>query len=540
MRGYNYLKNNNQIGFVRQIKLNLAEASFPAIGESASKQIFGASLQQSELLVRQFLLQRNTGASLNQALLYSLGRKSAPIRYPLPKVWQEILIGHGFVVDQKLSTLAWMWRISRHWGHGALLIVQLTVLSVIEVILPKTDIKKRYAYFEGLSPANLPQPGPDGRSHDICTWYSRWEGRAYSLDALCHDVRDKEKTSVDGMSVEFIGRPYQPLKNIADVLRFVVWGLRAIYASALDASRGRWWHALVLAEAAKSKLIQLGEPATIATDYLFHYSGSIYRPMWTYEAEVKGSRILCYFYSTSEQVKLPEGYESQRYEWGAASWPTYLVWDKYQAALINSDTDKHATINVVGPIWFETSSTEPQALPENSIAVFDVQPHRKSAHFGFSTLADYVAKNPNVQTRFLEEIYTVFSEFGVTMAFKGKREIGNRAVKKYKNTVKRLSQSKDVVMVDPGISAIRVIEKCKGVVSMPFTSTALYLQDQGIPSVYYDPSGWIQKDDRGAHGIPILSGIQELREWVMTVSKETITTGRTSLRGIQHMDTTEL
>ena len=33
----------------------------------------------------------------------------------------------------------------------------------------------------------------------------------------------------------------------------------------------------------------------------------------------------------------------------------------------------------------------------------------------------------------------------------------------------------------------------------------------GVPSYYYDPSGIIQKGDRAAHGIPIISGVNELR-----------------------------
>jgi len=168
----------------------------------------------------------------------------------------------------------------------------------------------------------------------------------------------------------------------------------------------------------------------------------------------------------------------------------------------------------VGPIWFSTSSLELPELPDKSIAVFDIQPFRKSSHFGISTLADYHAQSHNIPSQFLRDIHTVLSEYGVNMVIKRKREIGSRGEKKYITVVQELTQLKDVVMIDPQVSAIKVIEKCKGVISMPFTSTAHYLRDQGVASAYYDPTGWIQKDDRGAHGIPILSGINELREWV--------------------------
>ena len=47
---------------------------------------------------------------------------------------------------------------------------------------------------------------------------------------------------------------------------------------------------------------------------------------------------------------------------------------------------------------------------------------------------------------------------------------------------------------------------------MSFTSTALIVRDLGKPSYYYDPSSIIQKDNRAAHGIPIISRLDKLQE----------------------------
>ena len=47
---------------------------------------------------------------------------------------------------------------------------------------------------------------------------------------------------------------------------------------------------------------------------------------------------------------------------------------------------------------------------------------------------------------------------------------------------------------------------------MTFTSTALVARNLGKPSYYFDPTGIIQKDDRAAHGIPVISGFSELQE----------------------------
>ena len=73
------------------------------------------------------------------------------------------------------------------------------------------------------------------------------------------------------------------------------------------------------------------------------------------------------------------------------------------------------------------------------------------------------------------------------------------------------------MLVEPDISAIRVIESSVAVISMPFTSTALIAREMGKPSVYYDPTGLLQKDDRAAHGIEVLSNTDELNSWLSAV-----------------------
>ena len=71
-----------------------------------------------------------------------------------------------------------------------------------------------------------------------------------------------------------------------------------------------------------------------------------------------------------------------------------------------------------------------------------------------------------------------------------------------------------MITVDPDTSAYKLIEKCSAVISMPFTSTALIARELGKPSCFYDPTGLIQRDDRAAHGIPIMIGRVELHAWL--------------------------
>ena len=82
------------------------------------------------------------------------------------------------------------------------------------------------------------------------------------------------------------------------------------------------------------------------------------------------------------------------------------------------------------------------------------------------------------------------------------------------NTIHSLSRSDNYLEINPDAAATALIAKCRAVISAPFTSTALIGRDLGKPSIYYDPHGLCDKDDRAAHGIPVVSGRVELLAWL--------------------------
>ncbi|NBO18360.1 MAG: polysaccharide biosynthesis PFTS motif protein [Proteobacteria bacterium] len=509
IRGYAQLKREKRIGLGRRVKSALADKPLPSIAEQASSLIFGAAIGNAERAVRQYLFERHVGTAMNRAILLALGSKSAVV-FALPPVWRQILVEHGLKVDDTRSALAWRRSLMLHFGRNILSMGQ-TLLSVLTA-QGQAVPQERYAYLDGLSAGNLPQGNGLGRSYDICSWYAQWNGRHREIMAIRHSVA-QAAPAAGGLRVEPVVEPFQLLRGTANILLLWAWCFVATVLAGFDLFRGRWWHALLLAEATRAKAVALCPTEVLAVDYLFHYSGNMYRPLWTYEAERKRARIVCYFYSTFEQAKLDTGYEPQRFEWGCASWPLYLVWDSYQEEQLRRDMGDEPEIRVVGPIWFSAGSAELELMP-NSVAVFDVEAHRQALHFPFTTAGDYIAAHPDISARFLNDVQQALAEYGLPMAFKKKREIGNRGSKEYKRLLQEIADAANVTIVAANVSALQLIEKCAGVISMPFTSTALYLRERNIPSVYYDPTGWIQRDDRAAHGIPILTGIDELRQWI--------------------------
>jgi polysaccharide biosynthesis PFTS motif protein len=311
--------------------------------------------------------------------------------------------------------------------------------------------------------------------------------------------------------------PYPMLHTPKAALQFLVWSLGSTFAAVCALFAGNWWRAMMLSESAKAWLVQLQQPEVLARDYLFHNSNWIYRPLWTYPAEKKGSRILFYFYSTNvEQFKQLGVYPEPLYGWKCTSWPNYLVWDEAQKNFLLRANVAEAAVEVVGPITFHAGSLLPTDLPEHSIAVFDVQPMRDAVYQPLAIDLEYYV--PLVASGFLADIAHCTKNSRYHIVLKRKRDVGSRVHPRYRKTLEDLAAGQRFVEIDPNVSAQALIEKSAAVISAPFTSTALLARELGKPSAYYDPSGLCEPDDRAAHGVPVLAGRAELARWLASLA----------------------
>ena len=153
-------------------------------------------------------------------------------------------------------------------------------------------------------------------------------------------------------------------------------------------------------------------------------------------------------------------------------------------------------------------------IPMKTISVFDVTPFRPAVYITLGADVDYyIYNNANP---FLSDIQFILGKNNITMLHKMKR-INKFAHKKYTRRVRQLNKKYNYIEAHPSVDALQIIQQTKACISMPFTSTAIIAKQEGKPSAYYDPSGTIQKDDRAAHDIPVLSGINELEDWVKSL-----------------------
>lgn len=511
MRGYRRLKQSGQLDKIAVVKQALTVHPLNLSGRSFSSMVMGYGAASGEIIVRQYLLLRLGSINLNRALLLASADESGCVVSPLPREWREVLVRHGFKVAHLRSALLWQLYVVALLLYGVLKI-GMTVFAGATSRKYADAESRRYVYFIDLGAGNLPTKRDGLQSHDVVSWYLQWTGRVRNIESVRHNVANSSPISIGGVQVLSQSGPLHPIAGW-EKGQYVFWALGAFAISVLDCLRGRWWHAFMLSQAALAAHARILPADALAREYLFHNSGWIYRPLWTYDAEQRGATISLYFYSTNcEGFKKTDGYPPAAYGYCCMNWPRYLVWDEYQADFVRRVAGPEANINVVGVIWFQSSAVEMPVFDKPGVGVFDVTPHRASRYCTLGLDSEFYT--PAVANPFLEHIDDAIGKHGLLMLWKRKRNIGRLAHPHYRCLADKLAEHSHVVLVEPDVSAIRVIESCVAVVSMPFTSTALIAREMGKPSVYYDPSGLLQRDDRAAHGIPILSGIDELDAWL--------------------------
>jgi polysaccharide biosynthesis PFTS motif protein len=496
-RGYRSLKRSGELELLRQLKDVLTKTKLNNTG--LSKSFFCQGDFDIELSIRQYLTVRILGLSFNKSILYSVGSNQS-LSHPLPKEWRDALISQGINVNNFKSAFLWHAYSFLLWGVGVL-----RGLKSIYFLLVKYRNLGGYVYFDSLSRGCLSK---DRNRKNIINWYLQWKGRVKSIDNICHSFRGQSDYSLD--KVKIVQADYLPYIKGIKLFQYVIFIMYAIAYSFLNLFF-RPIYSLFVEEVIKLKRVELANNNELARDCLFNSTMPFYRPIWTYAATNKGTRILYYDYSTNHgDFKTKDRYPIQD-PWHLMSWPYYLVWDEFHANFIKRHDQHNPKIENVGHIWF-SSSGKCTDIPLNSIAVFDVPPSKFAIYMYSSEYYNY-----NVVNQFLSDVQLVLNKNNIGMVHKSKRT-KKFEHKRYVRRIRQLSKELNFTKIYPDVDALQVIQKTKACISMPFTSTAIIAKQEGRPSVYYDPVGIIQKDDRAAHDIPVLSGINELEDWVDSIN----------------------
>jgi len=506
-KGYDQLKNEDSLQLIARLKSDLTVDFDKEFSDTMFTKIVGVIKIPSVALKQYYIYKIISATSFNKAVLYSYGTGNG-ISFPLPLSSQRSIVNNNIAVNRIMSSVLWILSIIKRYLVG----VAIYFRSIKKrIIYSKTVVpKKKYIRFFGLSNNNLPIENKV--TFDTVSWFLRHR-KGHDIEAELHDVDVSNSFVHNGVDIYYSKDEISVINNLYHFIKFIVNGFLLLVYSFAKLLCGQWQYALLLGELIKALELKYVDKDMLPAECIFNNSEWIYRPLWSYVAESRGCDIQFYFYSTNiESFKLKSGYQLMLNNWDLCSWPNYLVWDEYQENFIKREIKYVSNIKIVGHIWGTDSDEFLQNLPDDSIAIFDIQPTNPSVYKELGLIDEYCI--PEIICQFIDDIFDVFNQKN-HLALKQKRRLeDSRVHEKYSKLINEL-EGECLDIINPDIAAIRLIDECKAVISLPFTSTALIGREAGKISIYYDPTGKLQKEDRAAHGILLISGKKELQQWAI-------------------------
>lgn len=320
------------------------------------------------------------------------------------------------------------------------------------------------------------------------------------------------------VSLSYKYNPYPHIRSLVKIIQYFFWSLFSFFICLVSLLRLNWVNSFLFFEATKSKLFNFAESKDTIEIFLCPYNGSLSKSLWQIDCKNKVKRSYLYFYSTNgDGIKTKYGFPNNNSNWADTNFDNYLVWDKYQkkTLLENSNLIK-SKISSIGPMLNQTQYRKQNlTLPDNYISVFDITPVRLSSNLTniFSIIT------PNYMNKFLKDILDVCQDLDLNMIHKKKKQINTKLLsKKYYNFLNLLEKNKRYLSLENNISVEYLIKNSKLVISFPYTSTSIIAKKLGVPTIYYDPSGLIDINEKNfSHGIDVLNNTADLKNFIKKI-----------------------
>lgn len=526
IRGYRILEDKYKKFPLLALREALNEKIFNEKSNYYSPLIFNNSINNSKLICKHFFLKilftrKAYFPSLNIEILYSIGNKSKLI-YPLPRIYRVYLEDQNISINHFLSDILWIFYQLVFFFYGVIFGLKYIFVNLYYLIFNKRKLSlfksQEFIYFNNLSKDSLPTYEETSLKSNFINWYIE-NNRFQCPEIITHNLEDVKEFKFKSKRILF--KSYlEKFDSFNNLFNFLIWFLSSTSLCILDLFRGRWWHLLLFYEALIASIIKFQNKDKIARDYFFHNSNFIYRPMWTYEAEKKGSNINLFFYSTNyTRIHNKENIDDNfvHYYIRESMWPNYYVWDKYDKEYFEKNILNTPNFIIAKSISIENGVRCNINKDKKNLFIFDVQPYREIFTTTWLNVYDQYAYDAINAIKFLKDIVTASEDLNIKLYVKRKRNIGSLAHPAYLKILNKLYHNKKISLVDPKVNATNMIEKSNAVISMPFTSTAHIAKELNIPSIFYDSSGLVKTDILQTHNIKFISDTNSLKKWLIMV-----------------------
>lgn len=452
------------------------------------------------------------------------GCHKGPARPPVPPHVLRALAGQGYAVDAKATANGFRAFAGGILKSGLRRAVRLTVEMAKACARRRRRGGAETVMLMNMHPHTVPQLDfPDGLTRwDFVSWLRRSGLVGPSADIWVQDMNaaiGEEQIAATGLRMAAVPWPFAP--GAFGLFRFAIEAGWLSLVAAIGHARGQWWRPLLLADALEAAFVRALGRSRLADIFIFNNTQEALRPLWSYQAEQLGCRVMVVQYSHNQQ----DAYDLAHPERILLSptvvgypWPEIVVWTDHQTRQGPNPQARNARFHVVGPIGFGDSGRwTPPADNRPTVAVFDLVPLRPAQLFRRTKVSGFQWEATVI--RFLEDVFQCAEAAGFRIVFKPKSFFGlqpdappttwKRMTAVYRDLIERYG----CVLAPYSISPQRVIEATDVCVGFPFTTSASAGYLLGTPAVYYDPTGTLRPFADLGQGCPLITDRDGLARW---------------------------
>jgi polysaccharide biosynthesis PFTS motif protein len=504
---YKFAETNLLISKIHGIKKEMYFQKIKLYYNIFNAYVFSTSHDNVQYSISQFFNLNLLNNELNKKILLSQYNKKR-FSHPLPLEYILILKSKNININRLYSLIKYTLYVYKSFIFG--FFYNLILLkNILFRNKPKLSINKA-VFFSDLQENCIPFEN-DNNVYNIINWFIS-NNKTDEIVEIRHNINSKKDFIKEGIQIKSEINSVDYIQTIEAKLNFLFWTINAIFYNIFCLITFRLHSVLLYNEACYAKIYKLIDIEYLPKEIYFSISSFQFKPLWTYIAENKDIKVINYSYASSFQgFKTKEGYVDQEYLYDNTRWKNIYYWSEDYYNYVKSRVPENVSVNLVKPIYYSDSNYILDKFSTKYVGVFDVTP-----------LEDYISCLfiPEIQYRnfknavlFLNDIYEAALLNNFILLWKRKRNFNANHSQEYIEFCLEFEKRKNIVVIDPNASAFKIIKMCKICVSMPFTSTGVIAKNYNINSIYYDPSGKLYLDDRGAQGIKVINDKNDLKNY---------------------------
>jgi len=264
-------------------------------------------------------------------------------------------------------------------------------------------------------------------------------------------------------------------------------------------------------------IVRMSRLSSFCFEVGFTESSGSKRPVWTYELERLGIPISMIMFSNSAVLSV-NGEDGCPAEFMRYSWKSYEIVSNWQYMVLRKYAifGLESKFRINGVPWYQDIPYKFLESENCAIAVFDMEPHL--GYFGFTSLNDWGLSSISYALDFLDSIIEICAKYKVLMIHKQKRVLTkDRVHPMYARKLESLAKHAQYLRIPASVAPSKLIQQVSGVISYIPTTTELLARQMNIPSIFFDPSGKINRLDPALVESIILSSQEELEKWIIEV-----------------------